>query len=170
MKISSKGDYALRTLLTLSLKNGNKEPVRLPEIARENKIPVKFLEQIMIQLKGAGFVISRRGRHGGYILAKPPREITLGEVIRLIDGSIAPVGCVSEGDYISCTLEPNCVFHKVFGEVRARIEEVVDQITFEKLCEMTRANEKESSKNAPGEIHPEAPKAAAYWDAFMNLG
>jgi Rrf2 family protein len=170
MKISSKGDYALRTLLTLSLKNGNKEPIRLPEIARENKIPVKFLEQIMIQLKGAGFVISRRGRHGGYSLAKSPREITLGEVIRLIDGSIAPVGCVSEGDYISCALEPNCALHKVFGEIRARVGELVDQITFETLCEMTRARENESSKKTPGENHAEAPKAPAYWDAFMNLG
>jgi Rrf2 family protein len=141
MKISSKGDYALRTLLTLALRSSDKSPVRLPEIAEQNKIPVKFLEQIMIQLKGAGFVTSRRGRHGGYLLARSPYEISVGEVIRLIDGTIAPVGCVSRSDYISCTLESHCVLMKVFSDIRKRIEDVVDNISFGNLCEMVRSQE-----------------------------
>jgi len=140
MKISSKGDYALRTLLTLALKIDEKKPIRLPEIAELNSIPVKFLEQIMIQLKGAGFVTSRRGRHGGYLLARDPARITLGEVIRLIDGAIAPVACVSASDYNACSLEPKCVLKKVFQDVRERIGEIIDNISFQDLCEMIEGN------------------------------
>jgi Rrf2 family protein len=151
MKISSKGDYALRTLLTLSIRNGEKAPVRLPEIAEQNKIPVKFLEQIMIQLKGAGLVTSRRGRHGGYLLARRPSDITIGEVIRLIDGTIAPVSCVSSTDYISCTLESHCVLMKVFGDIRKRIEEVVDHVTFGDLSDMIQKKEPGIPKEAQGE-------------------
>jgi Rrf2 family protein len=136
MKISSKGDYALRTILTLAMKCDEKKPVRLPEIAEQNNIPVKFLEQIMIQLKGAGFVTSRRGRHGGYLLAKAPEKITMGEVIRLIDGSIAPVACVSRSDYNACQLEPKCILRKVFEDIRERIGDIIDHITFKDLCDM----------------------------------
>lgn len=151
MKISSKGDYALRAILTLALRNGEKKPVRLPEIAEQNKIPIKFLEQIMIQLKGAGFVTSRRGRHGGYLLARSPSEITLGEVIRLIDGSISPVACVSDCDYISCALEQGCVLRPVFDDIRRRIGEVVDRTTFGDLCERARDNGRgaKGGNNAP---------------------
>ncbi len=153
MKISSKGDYALRAILTLALRNEEKKPVRLPEIAEQNHIPIKFLEQIMIQLKGAGFVTSRRGRHGGYLLAKKPKEITLGEVIRLIDGSIAPVACVSECNYIACAFEPRCVLRTVFSEIRSQIGEIVDHTTFAHLCERAVRNEQalnlESSKGFP---------------------
>jgi len=148
MKISSKGDYALRTILTLAMKCEEKKPVRLPEIAGDNKIPVKFLEQIMIQLKGAGFVTSRRGRHGGYLLAKAPEKITLGEVIRLIDGSIAPVACVSKSDYNSCVLEPKCVLMRVFFDIRQRIGDVIDNISFKDLCDMVNNKEQEFSHKA----------------------
>lgn len=144
MKISSKGDYALRAILTLALRNGEKKPVRLPEIAEQNRIPIKFLEQIMIQLKGAGLVTSRRGRHGGYLLARSPTEITLGEVIRLIDGSIAPVGCVSDCDHIACTLESECVLRSVFDEVRRRIGDLVDHTTFADLCKRMRRDGREA--------------------------
>jgi len=131
MKISSKGDYALRTILALAMKIEEKKPVRLPEIAEENNIPVKFLEQIMIQLKGAGFVTSRRGRHGGYLLAREPGNISLGEVIRLIDGAVAPVGCVSSSDYNECSLETRCVFKKVFHDIHLRIGEIIDNMQVE---------------------------------------
>ncbi len=137
MKISSKGDYALRAILTLALRNGEEKPVRLPEIAETNRIPAKFLEQIMIQLKGAGLVTSRRGRHGGYILAKLPQEITLGDVIRLIDGSLAPVGCVSRQGRVSCKLEAGCVLKMIFNDIRERIGDIVDNVTFKDLCDMT---------------------------------
>jgi Rrf2 family protein len=153
MKISSKGDYALRAILALALRNGEKKPVRLPEIAEQNHIPIKFLEQIMIQLKGAGFVSSRRGRHGGYLLAKPPGEITLGEVIRLIDGSIAPVGCVSGCDYISCALETNCVLRDVFSDIRERIGEIVDRTTFGSLCEKVNKNHLDAPMGGSKTLH-----------------
>lgn len=149
MKISSKGDYALRTILTLSLKKDEKKPVRLPEIAEQNNIPVKFLEQIMIQLKGAGLVSSRRGRHGGYLLAKDPGLITLGHVIRLIDGSVAPMGCVSSSDYNACSLEPKCVLKKVFSDVNTRIGEIIDRITFSDLCKQVEESEQDGGNGDP---------------------
>ncbi|MFH2001941.1 MAG: Rrf2 family transcriptional regulator [Planctomycetota bacterium] len=153
MKISSKGDYALRTILTLSLKIDDKKPVRLPEIAEQNSIPVKFLEQIMIQLKGAGLVSSRRGRHGGYLLAKDPSTITLGHVIRLIDGSVAPMGCVSTSDYNACSLEPKCVLKKVFSDVNARIADIIDRITFSDLCKQVLENRDKETGEAQA-THP----------------
>lgn len=154
MKISSKGDYALRALLTLALRNEDKKPVRLPEIAEQNRIPIKFLEQIMIQLKGAGFVTSRRGRHGGYLLARPPSDITMGDVIRLIDGSIAPVGCVSGCDYISCVLEADCVLRTVFRDVRNNIRNIIDGITFANLCDMTHSRRQMLSRIDGTSIKP----------------
>jgi len=84
-------------------------------------------------------VKSRRGRHGGYLLAKKPDEITIGNVIRLIDGSIAPMGCVSGNDYISCLLDPHCVIRQVFMDVRERICEIVDNTTFMDLRNRTIA-------------------------------
>ena len=152
MKISSKGDYALRTILALALRVEDKSPVRLPEIAKDNNIPVKFLEQIMIQLKGAGFVTSRRGRHGGYLLAREPGRISLGEVIRLIDGPVAPVGCLSSSDYNACTQESQCVLKKVFHDIHARIGEIIDNITFRDLCDMVPGNGQQGKEQEGGRI------------------
>jgi Rrf2 family protein len=140
MKISSKGDYALRTLLTLAQLMEEKRPVRLPEIADRNGIPVKFLEQIMIQLRGAGLVVSRRGRYGGYQLAKDPEKITLGEVIRLIDGTVAPVGCVGRTEINGCSLRETCVLKDIFHEIHLRIGEIIDNTTFRDLCDRAKRN------------------------------
>ena len=90
--LSSRGKYATRALLDLSL-HENEGPVQIHDIAERQNIPVKYLEQILLQLKRAGFVVSRKGPGGGYSLASPPSKITLGAVVRAMDGPLAPMSC-----------------------------------------------------------------------------
>src|SRR5579871_5526963 len=99
--LSSRAKYATRALLDLTLRYEH-GPALIHEIAERQKIPVKFLEQILLSLKHAGFVESRKGRGGGYFLAKPPTAITLGAVVRVIDGPLAPISCVSVTNYMAC--------------------------------------------------------------------
>ena len=98
MKLSKKSEYALRALLELTLVHG-KATLQRHEIAARQHIPVEFLEQILLALKRAGLLSSRRGMHGGYGLLKSPEEVTLGQVIRVLDGPLAPIGCVSKTAY-----------------------------------------------------------------------
>ena len=91
MKITKRGEYALRTMLALAMKSRTTTPLSLRQISEEEKMPVKFLEQIMMTLKKAGFVQSTKGKHGGYILSRPASKIKLGEVIRVIDGPLSPL-------------------------------------------------------------------------------
>ena len=143
MRISYKGDYAIKTLVFLSSiyeenKNEDKH-VRLGEIASRLDIPVKFLEQIMIVLKGAGYIKTIRGKNGGYAMAKKPELIKLGEIIRLIDGTTAPIACVSCSAYKFCDYENKCVLKPVWEEVRKATNEIVDNITFAGLAERETA-------------------------------
>src|ERR1051326_606745 len=104
MKLSKKGEYALRFLINLGIAAEVKRSlVQVAELAESEQLPVKFLEQIMQALKDAGFVQSVRGKFGGYRLAKPARQISIGQVVRLIDGPLAPIGCVSQTAYEKCT-------------------------------------------------------------------
>jgi Rrf2 family protein len=95
MKITYKGDYALKAILDLAL-HYESGVTTIHDLAKRIDAPVKFLEQVLLDLKRAGFVESRRGKVGGYSLAMPPREIKLGQVIRFIDGPIEPIECVEE--------------------------------------------------------------------------
>src|ERR671933_376726 len=97
--LSSRAKYATRALLDLSLQAGH-GPVQIHDIAERQNIPIKFLEQILLSLKRFGFVQRRKGPGGGYFLAKPAREITLGAVVRAIDGPLAPISCVSVSGYM----------------------------------------------------------------------
>lgn len=137
MKISAKGDYACRALLELALKYEATTPVHVSEIADKQKIPKKYLVQILVMLKSAGLVRSKRGVEGGYMLARPPSEITLGEVVRVVDGPLLPVRCSSEDDTSTCELIPTCAIHPVWEQVREAIAEIVDNITYEDLCRQT---------------------------------
>jgi len=138
MKITYKGDYALKAILDLSFHYESGEVVPLSDISRRQDIPVQYLEQIMLVLKGAGYVQSRRGVGGGFQLAKPPRDITLGEVVRLIDGPIEPISC-GKRDYDSnCGEEETCAFREVWLEVTDRISEVVDRIAFADIMHRVR--------------------------------
>jgi Rrf2 family protein len=138
MQITHKGDYALKAILYLSLHhNDNGGLATIHEMAKHLDIPFKFLEQVLLDLKRGGFVESRRGKVGGYLLAKPPAQIKLGEVIRFIDGPIGPIACI-EDRYSGCNDIYGCVFRKVWQEITRLTCEVVDNIDFEDLVERTK--------------------------------
>ncbi|WP_170291662.1 RrF2 family transcriptional regulator [Heliobacterium mobile] len=132
MKISKKTDYALRTLFTL-LEYYGSSPVPIRELAKRNNIPKRFLEHIMLELKAQGWVSSIPGKNGGYILAKNPNEITVGQVIRYFDGVLAPVGCVSVAEYKKCSQEGVCKFRQLFANVRDYMVELMHQATLQKV-------------------------------------
>lgn len=128
--ISQKAKYALRALLALA-RAGDRGLVTA-EIAETQTIPRKFLEQILLDLKRVGIVHSRRGKFGGYYLLKPADNITFGEVLRLIDGPIAPLPCLSRIAYRrcdDCRSEQNCEIRRVFAHVAQSARDVLDRTT-----------------------------------------
>ena len=130
--ISQKAKYALRALLVLCRARDGGVPQMIPEISRTQAIPKKFLEQILLELKRSGIVASRRGRLGGYALARPPEKITFGEVLRLIDGPVAMVPCLSKIAYVrcrDCEDEATCEIRRVFGRVAEATRDVLDRTT-----------------------------------------
>src|SRR6266404_4606434 len=148
MKLSLRGEYALRALLVLGLNYG--QPViRIQMISEQQNIPKRFLEQILNDLKSAGFVQSRRGVAGGYRLARHPEEITLAAVVRHIEGALAPVSCVSErfDEKCSCPDETRCAIRSAMKEVREAVVRVAERITIAELCERSRR------------LQPEQPQA-----------
>jgi Rrf2 family protein len=135
MKLSLRGEYALRALLVLGLNHGQ-PVVRMQAISEQQNIPKRFLEHILNDLKSAGFVESKRGMAGGYRLARRPEEISLASVIRHVEGALAPVGCVSERFYqkCSCPDESRCAIRSVMKEVREAIVKILERATVAELC------------------------------------
>jgi Rrf2 family protein len=131
MRITYKGDYALKAILDLALHYGNL--VTINDLAKRADIPIKFLEQVLLDLKRGGFVESKRGKIGGYFLAKHPSQIKIGQVIRFIDGPIEPIVCVDH-KYSGCKDIYKCVFRKVWQEVSKATSSIVDNITFADLA------------------------------------
>jgi Rrf2 family protein len=138
VKISAKGDYACRALLELALKYDSGLPVQLNEIAQIQEIPDKYLVQILVVLKGAGLVKTKRGAEGGYLLAKPPGQITLGEVVRVIDGPLLTLKCSIENESETCPRIPICEFHPIWEDVRVAISDIVDNLTLEDVCKRSQ--------------------------------
>src|SRR6478609_8570639 len=137
MKLSLRGEYALRALIVLGLNYGQPSVLRIQTISDQQNIPKRFLEQILNDLKSAGVVQSKRGVSGGYRLARPPEEITLAVVIRHIEGALAPVSCVSERFYekCSCPDESRCAIRSVMKEVREAVVKIVERVTVAELCD-----------------------------------
>jgi Rrf2 family protein len=146
MKVTKKGDYALRALVDLAL-NYDKGIRRIQDIAREEAIPQKFLEQILILLRNADFIRSRRGANGGYFLSRPPHEISLGEVIRRIDGSLAPLDCASKSLQTNCPREITCGIRSVMLDVRNATAEIMDRVTLEDVCNRTKGTAERRSEH-----------------------
>jgi Rrf2 family transcriptional regulator, cysteine metabolism repressor len=142
MKLTKKGEYALRAMFDLS-SNYQKGLVRINEIAEREKIPLKFLEQILLGLKKAGLVQSKRGMGGGYTLNKPPEAITLAQVIRITDGPLAPLGCVSQWAHICCPNENICGLHSVMLGVRNAIVKTLEGVTIADVCKKTKELQKQ---------------------------
>ena len=130
MRLSKRGEYGLRAMIMLATPGPDGHPpvLQIREISQHEQIPAKFLEQILLSLKNAGLLHSKMGVGGGYHLAKPPGEITFGHIVRILDGPLAPVKCVSQMAYepCGCPDEETCGLRLVMGDVRNAIANLLD--------------------------------------------
>ena len=133
MRISTKGRYALRLMLDLGT-NCSGDPIRLKDVARRQGISEKYLEQIISVLNKAGFVRSIRGPQGGYVLSKRPEEYTVGMILRLTEGSLAPVACL-EADAKPCAMSPHCRTLPMWNRLNHVINEFFDSYTIADLMQ-----------------------------------
>jgi Rrf2 family cysteine metabolism transcriptional repressor len=139
MRLSKRGEYGMRAMILLAeaQTNDSEQVVQIKEISEREKIPAKFLEQILLTLKNAGLLHSKMGVGGGYYLAKSPAEITLGHVFRVLDGPLAPIRCVSQMSYepCGCPDEEVCGLRMVMDDVRNAITDILDNTS---LADVTR--------------------------------
>ena len=140
MHLSKKAEYALRATINLGIA-AEVGRTTLPgsELAEENRLPLKFVERILHELRDAGIVETQRGKFGGYSLAKPADQIRIGEIVRLMDGRLAPICCASENAYQPCTCpdEEHCGLRMVMIDVRNAIANILDRYTVAQLVEET---------------------------------
>lgn len=141
MKISTKGRYALRLMLDLAI-HDNGEPIKLKEIAERQEISGKYMEQIIAILNRAGYVRSVRGAQGGYRLAKQPQEYTVGMILRLTEGSLAPVGCLEENAE-PCERSGCCATIVLFQKMNDAVNGVIDNMT---LADLVAIDEEKHQK------------------------
>jgi Rrf2 family protein len=139
MNLSQKCQYAFRAVFELAKRYPAGEPASVAEIAEVQAIPARFLEQILAELKQGGYVVARRGAQGGYTLAAAPSKLTVGDIIRFVEGPIAPVQCIVEGAESGCALQECCVFKEFWERAKAAVEKVYDSTTFEDLVEEVAA-------------------------------
>lgn len=164
MKLSKKGEYALRALINLGIAaEVGRELVQVTELADKETIPAKFLEQIMQELKAAGFIVAQRGKFGGYRLARPAAEIAIGAVVRFIDGPLAPIGCVSHTAYekCSCPDEEHCGLRMLMLDVRNAIAGILDRYSIADVVEVTLRKLRRDALPLPFDAARPAPGARA---------
>jgi Rrf2 family iron-sulfur cluster assembly transcriptional regulator len=145
VKLSNKGRYGVRALFDLAFHGGG-AAAQIREIAERQSIPPRFLEQIFQDLRRAGLVSSKRGPRGGYQLTRSPREITLGDVIRALEGKLSPY--ILEEDMAGGDASSIAITEAAFAELAQRIEACFEQVTLEQLCQ--RAEEQGVKRGAPG--------------------
>jgi len=136
MRLSKRGEYGLRAMISLADSVGPDNPfplIQIKDISERENIPPKFLEQILLSLKNSGLLQSKMGFGGGYYLAKPASEITLGQIVRVLDGPLAPIRCVSQMAYEPCDCpdEQTCGLRMVMGDVRNAIANILDNTSLE---------------------------------------
>jgi len=157
MRLSKRGEYGLRAMMVLAAPapDGSSPAVQIREIAEREQMPAKFLEQILLALKNAGLLHSKMGVGGGYHLARPPSEISLGQIVRVLDGPLAPVKCVSQMAYepCGCPDEETCGLRLVMADVRNAIANVLDGTS---LADVT-AVVKQAHKSRFGPTNREQP-------------
>ena len=134
MLLSQKCQYALRAVFEVSKRSGE-GPIKIDAIAKAQAIPPRFLATILNQLKQGGFVQSRRGSHGGYFMGRSPSGISVGEIIRFVEGPLGPVECVTENATNNCSLHGSCVFMSMWKEAKAAMEGVYDKTSFRDLLD-----------------------------------
>jgi len=132
--VSQKCQYSLRAIFELARHYG-KGPVKIAQIAQAQAIPIRFLEVILSQLKAAGFVESRRGNEGGYFLTRAPRSLSVAEVMRFVEGPLAPVECVTEAGTAKCPLRGSCVFLPMWERAERAVADVYEKTSFQDLVE-----------------------------------
>jgi len=137
MRLSTKGEYASRAMLELSL-NYRKGALHIRDISASQHIPERFLEQILLLLKRAGYLRSKKGQGGGYFLSKPPAEISVAEVIRVMDGPLAPIDCVSVTAHEVCPMEDSCGLRWLWKDVRDSVAGILEKTTFADLARLSK--------------------------------
>jgi Rrf2 family cysteine metabolism transcriptional repressor len=137
MRLSTKGEYASRAMLELARRYED-GPIHSREISKAQMIPQNFLDQILLLLKRAGYLKSRKGRHGGYVLARSPDKINVAEVIRVMDGPLAPIDCVSVMAHETCPMEETCGLRWLWKDVRDAVAEILERTTFADLVERSK--------------------------------
>lgn len=138
MKVSTRGDYASRALLSLALHVDESGPTSVRDIAERTGLPQPYLEQILLALKGAGLVRSKRGVGGGYVLAQAPEKITLSEILAAVDGPIVLGDFGEPHTEGACDHEGQCVLLAVWADVGGRMRELLDHLTLSDLVTMAR--------------------------------
>ena len=149
--LSKRTQYSLRALYALA-RNYGRGPLLIAQMAQEEAIPKKFLEQILLSLRNRDLVVSKKGKGGGYALARRPELVTIGEVIRMIEGPLAPLPCASETRFRKCDECPDietCGTRIVMREVRDAIADILDRTTLAMVCErVATAHEKQAKPTA----------------------
>jgi len=138
MKLTKRGEYALRALIDLGIAQEVGRPmIQIPELAKRERIPIKFLEQILVELKEAGYLDSKRGQQGGYWLKMPLKQIKLGDLVRRVEGPLAPIRCVSQTAYARCSCpdEEHCGLRMLMLDVRNAIANILDRYTLAQTVE-----------------------------------
>jgi len=143
LKLSTKGRYGLRAILDVAM-NQHLGPVTINSVAQRQEISERYLEQLLIILKQNGLIKSIRGFQGGYVLNKEPKDITVGDVVRALEGPIAPVECVDDGKQGTCSRMDFCVTKIVWKDLKIAINKVLDSYTLEDLIAETK-NMKETA-------------------------
>jgi len=153
MRLSKRGEYGLRAMIALAdlpqNSNSSLMMMQIREISEREKISPKFLEQILLTLKNAGLLHSKMGVGGGYYLAKPASEITLGQIFRVLDGPVAPIKCVSQMAYESCGCpdEQTCGLRLAMGDVRNAIANILDNTSLADVNQRQNAIRKKLKRN-----------------------
>lgn len=140
MHLSKKAEYAIRSMIHLGIAADLGLPnVSGADLAEENRLPLKFVERILQELREAGLVETKRGKSGGYTLAKPAGHIRIGDLVRLMDGRLAPICCASENAYQRCTCpdEDHCGLRMLMIDVRNAIANILDKYTLANVVEVT---------------------------------
>jgi len=164
MRLSKRGEYALRALIDFGIAAELGRPlIRVSELAEKERLPLKFLEQILMQLKTHGYLETRRGAYGGYKLKMPMESIRFGDVIRLIDGPLAPISCVSMSAYERCTCpdEEHCGLRMLMGDVRNAIAGILDKYSLAQVVEVTLRKKRKDQAPIPFMVEEFFPKTDA---------
>lgn len=148
MLLSQKCQYALRAVFEIAKRSGE-GPIKIEAIAKAQAIPPRFLAVILNQLKQGGFVQSRRGSDGGYFMGRSPSGISVGEIIRYVEGPLGPVECVTDNASADCPLHGSCVFISLWKEARTAMENVYDKTSIKDLMDRETLMARQNSESLP---------------------